>query len=65
VNIDGKENTESSLTSEQILAAFEAHNLDVWPVQLVAYLLGIVALFFAVKRTQGSGRITTAILSFL
>jgi hypothetical protein len=34
-------------------------------MQAVAYLLGIVALFFAVKRTRGSGRITSAILSFL
>jgi hypothetical protein len=55
----------SSLTGEQLLATFEAYNLDIWPMQVVAYLLGIVALFFAVKRTQGSGRITTAILSFL
>jgi hypothetical protein len=54
----------SQLTTEQILAAFESYNLDIWPMQAVAYLLGIVALFFAVKRTQGSGRITLAILSF-
>ncbi len=54
-----------SLSTEQILAAFEAYNLDIWPMQAVAYLLGIVAFFFAVKRTQGSGRITSAILSFL
>jgi hypothetical protein len=54
-----------SLTSEQLFAAFEAYNLDIWPMQAIAYLLGIVAVFFAVKRTQGSGRITSAILSFL
>jgi hypothetical protein len=55
----------SSLTYDQILSTFEAYNLQVWPMQAVAYLLGIVALFFAVKRTQGSGRITTGILSSL
>ena len=55
----------NSLTNAQILAAFESYNLDIWPMQAVAYLLGIVALFFSVKRTQGSGRITSAILSFL
>jgi hypothetical protein len=55
----------NSLTNEQILAAFESYNLDIWPMQAIAYLLGIAALFFAVKRTQGSGRITSAILSFL
>ncbi len=47
-----------SLTTDQILATFESYNLDIWPMQAVAYLLGIVAFFFAVKRTQGSGRIT-------
>jgi hypothetical protein len=52
-------------TTEQLLATFEGYNLDMWPMQVVAYLLGIVALFFAVKRTQGSSRITLAILSFL
>jgi hypothetical protein len=55
----------SSLTADQILSVFEAYNLEVWPMQAVAYLLGIVALFFAVKRTQGSSRIVSAILSFL
>lgn len=54
-----------SLTTEQILAIFESYNLDIWPMQAVAYLLGIVALFFALKRTQGSARITSAILSVL
>jgi len=52
-------------TTEQLLATFEAYNLDIWPMQVVAYLLGIVAVFFAVKRTQSSGKITSAILSFL
>ena len=55
----------SSLTSEHLLAIFESYNLDIWPMQAVAYLLGIVVLFFAVKRTQGSSRIVSAILSFL
>jgi hypothetical protein len=55
----------NSLPNEQILAAFESYNLDTWPMQAIAYLLGIVAVFFAVKRTRGSGRITSAILSFL
>jgi hypothetical protein len=62
----GKEHSmNNSLTNVQILAAFESYNLDIWPMQAVAYLLGIVALFFAVKRTQGSGKITSAIVSFL
>jgi hypothetical protein len=54
-----------SLTTDQILSTFEAYNLEIWPMQAAAYLLGIVALFFAVKRTQGSSRIVWAILSFL
>jgi hypothetical protein len=55
----------SSLTTDQILSTFEAYNLEIWPMQAVAYFLGFAALFFAVKRTQGSSRTISAILSFL
>lgn len=50
-------------TLEQLLGAFEAYNLAIWPIQLVAYLLGFVALFLAVRRTRHSSKIIAAILS--
>jgi hypothetical protein len=54
-----------TLTLEMLLTTFENYNLDIWPMQVFAYLLGIAAVFFAIKRTQYSGRIVVGILSFL
>lgn len=54
-----------TLTLEQLLSTFEKYNLDIWPMHVLAYLLGIAALFFAIKRTQYSGRVVVGILSFL
>lgn len=54
-----------SLTPDQMLATFEAYNIAVWPMQLLAYLLAILALYFTLKSSRNSSRITTAILSFL
>ena len=53
------------LTLDGLLATFEQYNLDIWPMQVLAYLFGAVALFFAFQRTRHSDRITTGILSFL
>lgn len=53
------------LTLAGLLATFEKYNRDIWPMQIVAYLLGIVALFFAFRRTAYSNRLTTGILAFL
>jgi hypothetical protein len=52
------------LTLEQLLSTFENYNLAIWPMQILAYFLGISALFFAVKRTPYSGKIVLGILSF-
>jgi hypothetical protein len=50
---------------ELFLRVFEKYNLDIWPMQVVAYIIGIVSLFFVIKRTEYSNRINAAILSFL
>jgi hypothetical protein len=52
-------------TLDQLLSTFEAYNLDIWPMQIVAYVLGIAALFFAIRRTRISDRVVTGILAFL
>lgn len=44
---------------------FEKYSLDIWPMQVVAYIMGIASLFFVIKRTEHSNRIIAAVLSFL
>jgi hypothetical protein len=54
-----------TLTLPQLLAVFENYNLAIWPMQVLAYVLGLVALFFAIKPSRYSSRIITGILCFL
>ncbi len=54
----------SPITFEQFLKLITGYNQAVWPMQIVAYILGITALFFAIKETKYSSRIISAILSF-
>jgi hypothetical protein len=41
------------------------YNTAIWPMQVVAYILGIAILFLVVKKTKYSSRISAAMLSFL
>jgi hypothetical protein len=50
-------------TVEQFLGVFEKYNSAVFPMQVVAYALGLAAVLMVVKNR--SGRIVTAILSFM
>jgi hypothetical protein len=54
-----------SFTLEILLDTFERYNLAIWPMQVFAYVLGITALFLAIKRTRYSNSIIAGILSFL
>ncbi len=49
---------------EELLAVFGTYNLAIWPLQLIAYLLGFLAVFLSVRTTKHSSRIIAAILSF-
>jgi len=49
---------------EQFLELIRNYNLAIWPMQVIAYLLGIAALFLALKKTKYSSRIIAAILAF-
>ena len=51
-------------TPEQFFDVFGQYNLAVWPMQLVIYLLAIVALYLAIKPTKFSDRTVTLILAF-
>ena len=53
-----------SFTIDDLLLIFQRFNLAVWPLQIIAYVLGFVAVFFAVKQTRYSMKIVLAILSF-
>jgi hypothetical protein len=55
----------SPLTLDQLLTTFDAYNNAIWPMQVVAYLLGIVGLFFVTKKSPHSLRVTFGVLSFL
>jgi len=54
-----------SLSLAQLLSTFERYNLAIWPMQVLAYVLGLVALFFAIRPGRYSSRIITGVLSFL
>jgi hypothetical protein len=51
-------------TVEQFLDVFARYNVAIWPMQVVAYVLGIAAIFFAVRKTGYSDRFISAILAF-
>jgi len=50
-------------TTEQFLAVFERYNLAIWPLQIVAYALGLIAVALAYRPVRASGRIICAILA--
>jgi hypothetical protein len=51
-------------TIEQFLSVFAKYNHAIYPMQIVAYILGIVVVALALFKTQGSSRIVSAILAF-
>jgi hypothetical protein len=50
-------------TLEQFLDVFGRYNLEIWPLQLLAYGLGVVALVGAVRGCSRSSRVISAILA--
>ncbi|HCC71351.1 MAG TPA: hypothetical protein DEQ09_09415 [Bacteroidales bacterium] len=56
---------DTTLTLEQLLDTFERYNIDIWPMQIIAYVLGIIAIFFAIKRTKYSDRIIMGVIAFM
>jgi hypothetical protein len=52
-------------TVEQFMEVFKNYNTTVFPAQLILYLIGIAAIYFAVKKSFWSNKIITIILSLL
>ena len=53
-----------SFTIDELLLVFERFNLTIWPLQIIAYIFGLMAVFFAIKQTKHAMRVVSAILSF-
>jgi len=54
----------SELNLEEFLITLGKYNIDIWPLQIFSYILGIAALVLAIKRTGFSDRAISLILSF-
>jgi hypothetical protein len=48
---------------EQFLSVFETYNLVIWPMQIMAYALGAMAVFMVFLPVRYSGKIITAVLA--
>lgn len=55
---------EIPFTGEQFFDVFGTYNAAIWPIQVLAYVLGIVALALAIREGKLSGRIVSGILGF-
>ena len=53
-----------SLNLEDLLSIFESYNRAIWPMQVLAYIAGLLAVYAAAKETRSSNNIASAILSF-
>jgi hypothetical protein len=49
---------------EQFLGVFQSYNQAVWPMQAVAYLLGLAAVVLALRKVRHSDRFIAGTLSF-
>jgi hypothetical protein len=54
----------SPLSLEQMLSVFQTYNVAIWPMQVLAYVLGCLAAFLAIKPIRYSSRLVAAVLSF-
>jgi hypothetical protein len=52
-------------TLDDLLGVFETYNQAVWPMQIIAYVLGVVAVLLVVRKTALSSQAIFGILAFL
>jgi hypothetical protein len=53
-----------SVNHDQLMTVFGAYNLAIWPMQILAYLAALLAIYSASKQTRFSNNITSGVLSF-
>jgi hypothetical protein len=49
---------------DQFMDVFQRYNLSIWPMQVIAYLLGVTAIVLASKPMRYSDRIVSGVLAF-
>ncbi len=54
-----------SFTIDDFMSVLESYNLAIWPMQIIGYVLVILALFFTFKSTKYSQKMVLGILSVL
>jgi len=54
---------ELPFTTQQFLEVFKTYNTSIWPVQIIAYLLGGLAIYMAFRKSAGSDRMISLILA--
>jgi hypothetical protein len=59
-----KRRMSNMITTDQLLEVFASYNLQIWPMQIVAYFIAIAALYLAVNKSAWSTRGLLAILAF-
>lgn len=52
-------------TVEQFLKVFEQYNQAIWPMQIIAYIVGIAVIILAVKKVRYSNQIISVALACL
>jgi hypothetical protein len=52
------------ITGDQLLAVFATYNQQVWPMQIIAYVLGMVAFLLAFRPTRAASRWIADFLAF-
>jgi hypothetical protein len=55
---------DSPLSLDQVLGVFAIYNAAIWPMQILAYVVGSLAAFLAIMPIRHSSRIVAAVLSF-
>ncbi len=53
-----------SFKTSEFFPVLEQYNEDIWPLQVVAFILAFSAIFFSVKRTSWATRVILATLAF-
>ncbi len=53
-----------SFSLKEFLLVLESYNLDIWPLQIIAYVLILLVLFISLKPTKYSVKIVLVVLSF-
>ncbi len=52
-----------SFNLDEFLNLLETYNLKIWPLQIIAFIIGLIAVILAFKKTQYSSKIILACLS--